>query len=234
MKPRSEHTIPRVIPYPGVISDISGVWDEVLHLGGLKKYTKGQMFSFEGETAYDFFYLKTGTVYAVFSNSNGLFRTNLLFQNRSLINETAAIARYNKEIMRFCCDTPVEGYVFKGSLLQDSYFQRTYPHLIQNVLTSMATKIMNFQTILNSVCTLSKIQLICWYLLAMSKSHNNALSFNPQFSQADVAALLGVHLSSMKRTIALLKEQGILDHFTKTSLCILDRERLQALAVPVL
>jgi CRP/FNR family transcriptional regulator len=49
-------------------------------------------------------------------------------------------------------------------------------------------------------------------------------------SQTDVATMLGVHQTTIARTVRTLRRQGIIGRFTKRELQILDQERLAAIA----
>ena len=49
-------------------------------------------------------------------------------------------------------------------------------------------------------------------------------------SQSDVAAMMGLHQTTVARLIRRLREEGIIGRFTKRELQVLDRERLRRLA----
>ena len=49
-------------------------------------------------------------------------------------------------------------------------------------------------------------------------------------SQSYVAAMMGLHQTTVARLIRRLREEGIIGRFTKRELQVLDRERLRRLA----
>ena len=55
---------------------------------------------------------------------------------------------------------------------------------------------------------------------------------NPGVSQSELALVLGLHRSTVCRIIRILRDRGVLGHFTRCSLEILDREALAELCNP--
>ena len=55
---------------------------------------------------------------------------------------------------------------------------------------------------------------------------------NPGVSQSELALVLGLHRSTVCRIIRTLRDRGVLGHFTRCSLEILDREALAELCNP--
>ena len=67
---------------------------------------------------------------------------------------------------------------------------------------------------------------LCDLLLQLSNTHQPDLCK----SQSDVAAMMGLHQTTVARLIRRLREEGIIGRFTKRELQVLDRERLRRLA----
>lgn len=67
---------------------------------------------------------------------------------------------------------------------------------------------------------------LCDLLLQLSNPHQPDL----RMSQSDVAAMMGLHQTTVARLIRRLREEGIIGRFTKWELQVLDRERLRRLA----
>lgn len=220
------------IGYPGVISGISRVWEEARPYAVEKRLKKGESFSFQDETATDFVYVRSGTIACMFYEGNGQARTNLICKSGALINETATTAGTFTDSILFVCTAPATLYHFRSELARDRAFTETCPHLLRNMFYSISIKILNFQTLLNAVCTRSRLELVCWYIHAMCRAHQGADEFEPGLSQAEMCSLIGVSKTSMKRSMAWLKDQGIVSCFTRKRLAIDDMKRLEELAMP--
>ena len=72
---------------------------------------------------------------------------------------------------------------------------------------------------------------VCRYLHRLADERRTRV-VNPGVSQSELALVLGLHRSTVCRIIRTLRDRGVLGHFTRCSLEILDREALAELCNP--
>ena len=218
--------------YPCVISGLSTVWEEAKEWSIEKRFAKGQIFSFDGENTASFVYVKSGVMHCILYEGNGASRTNLICQRGSLINETCTVTRSISTKFIFLCRSQVTLYSFSEDIPFNEKFILKFPHLIRNMFLSSAIKLLHVQALLNAICTRSTLHLVCWYIYSMVMHHHGATEFSPGISQSDIIALLGLSRTSMKRSMAYLRNEDIVTDFTKCHLTVRNLDRLRELALP--
>ena len=217
--------------YPGIIRETNRPWEEVLSLGRQRCFSKGYLLSLGPSVLNHFFYVRRGRFCTYYANSNGTSRINLFFESGSLYNDCTCITQAVSQGIVMRCWEDTEVFEFPGDLLRSEKFRQQYPHLMDNLLYSIALKVLNFQELLNAVCTKNKFQLVCWYLYVMAEKNKGRLAFDPNVSQSDIAMILGISQSSLTKIVSRLKEEEILNCFTKHRLHILDLFRLRRLGM---
>ena len=217
------------ISYPGLIYNISNIWEEAQEYCRIIHYKKNQNFLFVSENSYDFCYVHTGSVKGLFIENEGNCRTNFIFQKGALINETSFLSKAYSDKILFSCTCPTTIYYFDSALINES-FKANYPHLMENMFYSIAVKLLNIQTMTNAICTKSSLELFCWYLYSMGKHHNFAHEFVPLIGKSDIASLLGISNTALKRNINFLISEDIIQQFTKKLVIITDYNKLKNLA----
>lgn len=76
----------------------------------------------------------------------------------------------------------------------------------------------------------SHIVHICRLILSLSQKNGNSLRFSAEMTQQEVAALLGVHRTTLARILRRLISMGVISKFTNREVCIENRELLLQLA----
>lgn len=204
------------------LENLNQPWLEVLFLGVRAIFPKGQVVS---TTAADnvFYLLTKGYVRLTYVGDEGQERSSLFLGPNSVFNEIPAL-RQTMSTIAFCCMEPVELWRFPASLLEDNDFIAQYPHLMANLLQSMARKSGLFFQHVTAMSFASSKSQMCAMLLELVEERM------PRMTQSEVAAVLGLHLTTVARLVRALRDEGVLGKFTKTELEILDMDRLQELA----
>ncbi|WP_027370909.1 Crp/Fnr family transcriptional regulator [Desulfovermiculus halophilus] len=199
------------------------VWREVLHLGTRCTFPAGHVQpGIPGEGLY---FLTQGTVRLAYTSLDGQERVVLIIGQDSLFNEIPSLKSQVTPGVGFQCIEPVEAWRFPVSLLTDQEFISAYPHLISNLLQSMAIKSTSLFSHATEGILCSTPRRLCQVLLSMAQNRQHF-----GLSQTDVANMLGVHQTTIARSVRTLRKQGIIGRFTKKELQILDQERLAAIA----
>ncbi|MCF8039940.1 MAG: Crp/Fnr family transcriptional regulator [Desulfohalobiaceae bacterium] len=199
------------------------IWKEVLDLGTPCTFPERHVQP--GIPGEGFYFIKKGTVRLAYTSLAGQERIVLIIGQDSLFNEIPALKSQVTPGVGFHCIEKVEAYRFPASLLTDTEFISTYPHLISNLLQSMAMKsAMLFSHATEGIFS-STTSRLCQILLSMARDQKDS-----GLSQTDVANMLGVHQTTIARAVRTLRKQSIIGRFTKNELQVLDEERLKAIA----
>lgn len=185
-------------------------------------YPKGRVVS--AKAVDNVFYLLTkGHVRLSYVGDEGQERSSLFLGPNCIFNEIPALRQTATSIV-FCCMEPVELWCFPASLLEDDTFIVTHPRLMANLLQSVARKSGVFFQHLSAMSFSSSMSQLCAMLLELVEERM------PRMTQSEVAAVLGLHLTTVARLIRTLRDEGVIGKFTKTELEILNVQRLQELA----
>lgn len=206
------------------LEGINAPWGEVLHLAVRSSYPKGHKTL--GSCLQGFYYIASGRVRLSYLNEDGEEYGKLILGEGCLFNETPALAGTSWYTVFFCCLDAAEIWRFDASLLEDEAFLASHPHLAINLMRSIARKASIFFFHLARTHSTTSMCRLCDLLLQLSNPHQPDLCM----SQSDVAAMMGLHQTTVARLIRRLREEGIIDRFTKWELQVLDRERLRRLA----
>lgn len=203
-------------------------WEEVLHLGARTILAKGAMMQ---SGNYDqFYYVRRGCIRLERLCRSGDDCIVLYLMHGAFFNEAVCIIQ--PMTSRDCCDisfTAIEEtelYAFKGDLPANRDFIVRYPHLIYNLLQSVAYKSRLFLLSDSNGKLLSPLARVCRTLLKMWTENG------PLITQTEMSKALGVPRSTLCRILAKLREDKIVGAFTKKKLIILNEERLRELAAP--
>jgi len=172
-----------------------------------------------------FFYLISGWIKLSCLAADGQERIVMRFGPGSLFNEVAHL-HHSPHAHSMQTLTPCEVAAFEQSLLDDETFFAEHPELIRNLVHSLGMKTGAFFAQIFDSGLLEVRGRLCRTLHQLWEENGRAASFRPDMSQSDMAALLGVHRSSLCREIRKLRTQGVIGEFTKANLEILKPEAL--------
>ena len=219
MHKANEIAEPLIIRHQGA----NRMWREVLHLGTKCTFPAGYVQP--GISGEGFYFIKKGTVRLAYTSLGGQERVVFMIGHDSLFNEIPALKSQVTPGVGFQCIELVEAWRFPASLLTDTDFISAYPHLISNLLQSMAVKSELLFSHATEGIFSSTIRRLCQILLSMAHEHKHS-----GLSQTDVATMLGVHQTTIARSVRILRENNIIGRFTKKELEILDQDRLSKIA----
>ena len=209
------------------MSGLNGQWKSALHYATCLKFPKNAVIPHS--TKPGVYYLAKGEVVLTYCSSCGRERTALYYEEGSLFNEARTFSGYNPDGI-FTCTTDVEAYLFSRDCILNTEFIRSYPELIRSLLASMGAKILLHYSFLADMGTGSHIVHICRLILSLSQKNGNSLRFSAEMTQQEVAALLGVHRTTLARILRRLISMGVISKFTNREVCIENRELLLQLA----
>lgn len=172
-----------------------------------------------------FYYLIKGKLKLSCLSANGQERVVMHLGPGTLFNEVSHLHlsahRHSLHTLEQC-----EVGRFPDKLLKDTDFFTSHPLLIQNLVQSLGIKTGAFFAQLFDSGLIHVRGRVCRMLHQLWKENGEKPSFRTNVSQVDMAAMLGVHRSSLCREIRTLREQGIIGHFSKAKLEIYHPEKL--------
>lgn len=208
------------------IAGLNTAWEELLHLGSKRCYPKNTIIPHE--TAKGIFYLSRGTVELAYNNSMGHKRIALYYGPGTLINEARSLTGHNLG-GTFTCMEAVELYLFNKDLCNEEFI-RKYPHLIHNLLKTMAVKMLLHYCFVTTMGTGSHLSQVCRFILSTAAVHGYPEQFSLNLTQQEVADLIGMHRATLARAIQKLKKMGVVDKFTSSKVHVTDYEQLEDIA----
>lgn len=216
---------------PFAVATIGGcakAWEEILHIGSRRTYSKGTIITPPDEELFDIFYIEKGKIRMVFDSMEGRNRALALFEAGSVFN-LACAATHKEASGQYECAEDVAIWHIPGKVLHDHDFISVYPALVTCMVQQLGTLVLTYHTALTDMLLDDFIIRFCRFLLSMSIKHGS-LEFEAAGSQEKIASMLGVHRTTLARSIQHLKREKIISSFTKNKVEILDLERLRRMA----
>lgn len=193
-------------------------WEKVLHKARRLSYPKHHEIPTSGSG--DFYYLISGRLKLSCLAADGQERIVMRIGPGSLFNEVSHL-HHSPHAHSLQTLTPCEVAAFPGSLLDDEKFYREHPDLIRNLVQTLGLKAGAFFAQLFDSGLLEVRGRVCRMLYQLWEENGRKASFRPELSQGDMAAMLGVHRSSLCRELRTLREEGVIGSFSKANLEIL-------------
>lgn len=217
---------PKVLPqpFPFWILPSNKQWESVLHLAERREYAPQQHIVRSNVVSQEFFYLRQGKVRCEQTGLNGNIKVCYYVKSGSLFGEGIAISAIPSYAALLAVDACVV-YAFSLKLLY-AVIAREHPDLMLNMMELMAYKIRMYSLHLYST-TLNDIESqVCRILYQLLTYENRGREWADNFTQQDIADVLGVHRNTIVRALRRLKEEGILIRFTKKHLEVSSLEEL--------
>lgn len=205
------------------------IWATILHLAARRAYPAGHLLELQGAALTDFYYIEKGRLLITYTSQNGRERPILTLGHGNIFNASTALTGFDNPDSQYLCLDDTVLWRFPGSLLKSPDFVRQYPELIINLMQSLGNRNLQMhETLSYTGPDIALVQLARW--LARAAEDHAALSFRPGLTQQELADMLGIHRATLVRCIHALREQGIINRFTKNILDITDAEALRRLA----
>lgn len=171
----------------------------------------------------------SGTVRLAYVGANGEERTILYAGAGTLMNVPTIIAGDIKNTVVTCTER-VEAAIFDAGLLTDRAFAAAHPDLLLNLIHSLCIHLVIHSQHLGDASLVGTMGHVCRVFQEMSQKYGGRPRFSPDMTQQELAALLGIHRTTLTRILCRLKALNIIEKYTKNDLHILDMEALDRLA----
>ena len=211
------------------VSDLNTPWEQVLHLASRRVFPKRHTIDVSNTESPYFYYILSGTVRLAYVGANGEERTILYAGAGTLMNVPTIIAGDIKNTVVTCTER-VEAAIFDAGLLTDRAFAAAHPDLLLNLIHSLCIHLVIHSQHLGDASLVGTMGHVCRVFQEMSQKYGGRPRFSPDMTQQELAALLGIHRTTLTRILCRLKALNIIEKYTKNDLHILDMEALDRLA----
>lgn len=210
------------------VSGTNSAWGEVLHLATLLEFPKG--IEIPGIDSEYFYYLISGSIKLSCLASTGNERVVMVIGAGSLFGEINHLHQSITRANRFHTLEKCSVAKFPQQLLSDDEFYIKYPLLAKNIVHSLGIKAGAFFSQLFDSGVVEVEGRVCRSLYQIWQEEGGRQTVCPNISQSDLAAMLGIHRSSLCRILQSLREQGVIGKFSKKELVVLRPDVLKHLA----
>lgn len=205
----------------------NSIWNTISHLGQRFFFPRGTIV--QHNRLHGIFWIKKGRVCLSYFSDEGKEIKALYYNKNAIFNEARTFSSSNPDCT-FICVEDCELYFFPREFFCEENFISSFPHIVQNLLSTMAEKILIHYYTLTSLRVDSDVVNVSKFILQLYREHGNKLTFNIVYNQQDIADILGVHRTTVARAIRKLKEEGILTKIARYEVIIKDIEMLKKIS----
>lgn len=213
------------------VSNLNTPWARVLHLAERRCFRRNQLIDVaaSGTATPYFYYIVSGTVRLSYVGAGGEERTILYAGPGTLMNVPSVLAEDVENTMVVCTED-VDAAIFDAALLTDAAFAAAHPDLMLNLVHSLCIHLVIHSQHLGDASLAGSLGHVCRIFWEMSEKCGGKTRFSPDMTQQELAALLGIHRTTLTRILCRLRGMGVVARYTKRDLHILNPDRLAALA----
>lgn len=210
---------------PIILSNLNTPWEQVLFLGTRVSFPPKKIIpTHTGSSVLDgMYYITRGRVRLSHIAPNGSEKVLFHIGQGSLFNEIPMLS--SAPNATFTSVEQTDAYFWSRKDL-GLIFIKEYPELIYNLLQSLSVKASNFHMQLCSQGLFTSFVNVCRSLYSMYLYQQEGEKIVPHLTQHELAALLGVHRSSLHKALTRLKEEDIIVSYNKKELIITDLDAL--------
>lgn len=187
----------------------AALWLDYKHLAQERRFSKGDKLVEAGTHPEELFFIKSGKVRMEYCHIHGTEKVIWYFGKNLVVGETPL---FQQSICRtsFVCTQPTVALAFSYKMLTTVILPGN-PHLAQSLLHGLTAKV---RFLVEQVFTLSFDPVTiryCKFLRLFSKRlASGELVARPTLRQHEIASLLGVHRTTLYKSIRDLERKGIL------------------------
>ena len=221
----------------------SPVWREIRREGTRLVFTAGTFIDISGKHLLDMYCLEKGRVRILFDTLEGRQRALMTFDPGGIFNLACALMTFDPGgIFNLACaltqkdasglyQCVKDSVIWRvpGTVLKDEEAVTACPALAAYALRQMGTVALIHSTFLSDMLMDDFVIRFSRYLLSLAARYDRT-EFPLGITQDRCAAMLGVHRATLGRAIQHLKKTGVIECFRRNRVCILDPDRLRALA----
>ncbi len=207
-------------------------WVKTVELGIRREFQKGcQIFDLESSMNGVYLVLE-GQVEILLYTLQGPEKILFYVGPGCIFGEVGCFVSGDTGEARIRARTDCVTYFFSRELIENT-ISKNHPELLIELIRVAAYKIRMFSVLLKDSLIGDNFQRVCKNLIYLVKykgiqitPEQKRVKFDPGISQQDLARLMGIHRVTLSKAIGQLKTMGIIHHFTKNRLEIINYQAL--------
>ena len=209
---------------PIIMTDLNKPWEKVLSLGVPMTFSQKSVISSTGKKqTVGLYFIRRGCIRLSNVSLGGQDKVLFYLGHGTLFNEIPMLQLVDNYI--FTCMEHTEAVFLPQSCITTKFI-REYPDLMLNLLESMSKKSQFFYSQLCCFQQLDTFTNVCRTLFSMHLHSREGDTVVPRLTQLELASYLGVHRSSLHKTMVRLKREGVIGDYCKNKLEIRDPDKL--------
>ncbi len=218
-----------------IFENLCPSWGEITRLGTRKAVPKGTVVIGMDATVDGVYYLKEGVVEIMLNTQSGPEKVLYRVGKGCVFGEVCCFAPGANEeaTVKACTDCTL--YFFTRETIE-GVIAREHPQLLLEMIRILGHIVRMYGILLHDTLSLDFFARVCRFLVYLVRfkgpdmaGRQKRIVVESGVTQSDMARLLGVHRVTVTKAVRRLKEEGILERFTKRELAIADFPRLYKL-----
>jgi CRP-like cAMP-binding protein len=216
--------------FPVILTDLNKPWEKVLSLGSPVTFAARSIIPPKTRPGDEgLYFIKKGRVRLSNISFNGQERIMLYMGSATLFNEVPMF-QYSAGSAIFSAMESTRAVFFPKKIFTKNFIAQS-PGLFLNLFESLSKKSLCMYLQLCTLRTMSSFGNVCRILYCMHLFNRVHGVVNPRLTQQELAAFLGIHRSSLHKTLNRLRDKGIIGTYRRNTLDIFEPEKLKCCAI---
>lgn len=215
-----------------IFENLCPSWGQVTHLGIRKRIPKGTVILDMEATVDGVYFLQEGVVEIMLNTQSGPEKVLYCVGKGCVFGEVCCFAPGDNLEATVKARTDCTLYFFKREAIEGP-IAREHPQLLLELIRILGHIVRMYGVLLQDTLSVDFFVRVCRFLVylvrfkgADATGEQVRVVVQSGVTQGDIARLLGVHRVTVTKAVKKLKDQGIIQHFTKRELAISDFPRL--------
>jgi len=203
-------------------------WQKISHLGIRRVFARGASIIDLDMQVNGVYLVKEGAVEVILYTPHGPEKVLYYVGPGCIFGEVSCFVSGEIDEARVRARSACVCYFFSREQIEGMLASQ-YPHLLIELIRAEAHKIRMYGVLLQDSLSGDRFMRVCKMLVYLVRFRGMGITpgqkqvnLQPQMTQTDMARLMGVHRVTVTKAVGRLKQLGILEHFSKTSLAISD------------
>ena len=211
-----------------VFENLCPSWNTILHLGGRRTFQKGSEIVDLVTPVNGIYFVKEGSVEIPLYTLHGPEKVLFYVGPGCIFGEVSCFVTGERDEASVRARTDCVLYFFSRDLIE-GVIASQYPHLLIELVRALAYKLRMYGVLLQDSLNSDNFMRVCKMLVYLIRFKNVDIArgqkqviIQPEMSQHDMARLMGIHRVTVTKAISRLKAMGIIHHFSKKTLEVVD------------
>ncbi len=215
-----------------IFENLCPSWGKLTQLGARKVVSKDTVILGVNASVDGVYYIKEGAVEIMLNTQSGPEKVLYCVGKGCVFGEVVCFAPGTNEEATVKARTDCTLYFFKRETIE-GIIAREHPQLLLELIRILGHIVRMYGILLHDSLSLDFFARVCRFLVYLVRfkggdgpGRHKRVVVESGVTQGDMARLLGVHRVTVAKAVRRLKEEGIVERFTKRELAIADFPRL--------